>query len=246
MQLESPPTTILSNGSLFLDFDGTLVELAPTPDAIVVPDELLSLLARLQLALGGRAALLSGRALSDIQSRLRPVDLIIGGSHGAERRLAGGELRTAAPAEGLEHAVAEFKRVEAEHPGVVVERKPTGVALHFRAAPDAGAECVEAAERMAAVTGMRVQPGKMVVELKHPEADKGRALERFMEEPPFAGTAPICLGDDLTDEHAFASARRFGGAGILVGPPRATAAMYRLDDVAAVHRWLERACEELE
>ncbi|HET8750337.1 MAG TPA: trehalose-phosphatase [Sphingomicrobium sp.] len=246
MQLESPATTILRNASLFLDFDGTLVELAPTPDSVAVPDELLSLLARLQLALGGRVALLSGRALADIQSRVQPVSLVIGGSHGAERRLADGELYAAPPTDGLEDAVAEFKRVEAANPGVVVERKPTGVALHYRAAPGAGAECVEVAERMAAVANMSVQLGKMVVELRHPEADKGRALERFMEEPPFAGTVPICLGDDLTDEHAFASARRLGGAGILVGPPRSTAATYRLDDVAAARRWLERACDELE
>ena len=245
MPLDRPPLTLLQGSSLFLDFDGTLVELAPTPDTVRVDDRVLRLLADLQVALDGRLALLSGRAVSVLQAYVQPLELALAGSHGLERLLTDGGIQSAEPPESLPSAILEFRRVEARHPGVLVEEKPAGVALHYRNAPEAESLCQEVAQRVAATTGMAVQPGKMVVELKDSAADKGRALAQFMSEPPFAGTKPVFIGDDLTDEHAFAASRLAGGTGVLVGPERATAAACRLDDVHDVWRWLEQACEEL-
>jgi trehalose 6-phosphate phosphatase len=246
MPLERPPTFILEGSSLFLDFDGTLVELASTPDEVQVGDEIRSLLERLRIALGGRLALLSGRAIEDLRGHLHPLDLALAGSHGLERLLSTGQIDAAKPPAGLPAAVQEFRRIEALHPGVLVEEKPVGVALHYRNAPEAEAICHDAAQRMAGSTGMSVQIGKMVVELKGAPGDKGHGLKRFMNELPFKGTRPVFVGDDLTDEHAFATARLLGGAGILVGPDRPTAATFRLEDVSDVISWLQRACEELE
>jgi trehalose 6-phosphate phosphatase len=246
MPLERPPISILEGSSLFLDFDGTLVELASTPDEVQVGDEVRSLLERLRTAFGGRLALLSGRAIEDLRGHLHPLNLALAGSHGLERLLSTGQIDAAPPPAGLPAAIKEFRRIEALHPGVLVEEKPVGVALHYRNAPEAEAICHDAAQRMAGSTGMSVQIGKMVVELKGAPGDKGQGLKRFMNELPFRGTRPVFFGDDLTDEHAFATARLLRGAGILVGPDRPTAATYRLEDVSDVISWLQRACEELE
>lgn len=246
MPLDRPPTSLLRDSSLFLDFDGTLVDLAPTPDAIVVGDDLRPLLARLQAALQGRIALVSGRAVADVRDRIHPLNLAIGGSHGLEHMRSTGHVDAASAPAGLAQAIAEFRRIEAAHEGVLVEEKPAGVALHYRTAPDAEAICLGVAERMAGVTGLGIQLGKMVVELKDPRGDKGEALKRFMAEQPFAGTSPVFVGDDLTDEHAFAAASDLGGAGVLVGAERPTSAVYRLDDVTDVLRWLSQAAEELQ
>ena len=246
MPLERPPTSILQDASLFLDFDGTLIELAPTPGGIEVGDEVRALLTRLQQKMDGRVALLSGRAVADLRQHVHPVNLAIGGSHGLERMLANGQVEATDPPAGLPAAIREFRRVGAQHPGVLVEEKPAGVALHYRNAPNAEGICHRTAQRVAGMTGLQVQLGNMVVELKDSAGDKGQALAKFMAEPPFEGTRPVFLGDDLTDEHAFAAARLMGGVGVLVGPERSTAATFRLEDVGDACRWLEQACGELE
>lgn len=245
MSLGPPPSTLLTGGSLFLDFDGTLVQLAERPDAVQVEQALLDLLARLQLSLDGRVALLSGRAVADVRSWLHPLRFPVGGSHGFERAHADSELEAGERPASFDQAIALFDEVAAAHPGVLVEDKPFGVALHYRLAPSAEPVCRDAAEHAAQATGLELQPGKMVFELKPGGSSKGLALEQFMEEQPFAGMRPIFLGDDLTDENAFAAARRLGGAGVLVGPERPTTAGYRLPDVSAVHQWLRDACEAL-
>ena len=135
--------------------------------------------------------------------------------------------------------------LETHHPGVLVEEKPLGVALHYRGAPNAEMVCHAAAKQAALETGMTLQFGKMLVELKPASGDKGSALLRFMKQPPFAGTRPIFIGDDVTDEHGFEAARELDGAGVLVGPDRPTAAIYRLEDVSAVRAWLHSASEML-
>jgi trehalose 6-phosphate phosphatase len=239
--LEPPPTALLRGGSLFLDFDGTLVDLAPTPDAVEVGDDLRALLARLATALDGRMAVLSGRSIDQVEALLHPLRLAIGGSHGLERVRPGHAREAARRPDALDQAIARMRGLEAAHPGVLVEEKPLGVALHYRRAPDAEAACRAAALDAAAITGLMLQPGKMVFELKPAGSDKGAALSRFMVEPPFAGTRPVFLGDDLTDEPAFAAAQAMGGAGVLVGEARDTSAAYRLAGVAEARTWLERA-----
>ena len=243
--LEEPPIGLLSGASLFLDFDGTLVDLAPTPNSIQVDGALTSLLERLGDRLDGRLAIVSGRAVRDVRSYLHPVGLAVAGSHGLEHARHGCDPTDVERPETLDRVIDELRLLEAAHPGVLIEEKLLGVALHYRQAPHAEEVCRSAADHAAEATGLEVQPGKLVFELKPAGADKGRALYRFMEQPPFAGTRPIFLGDDLTDEHGFEAARELGGAGVLVGDERRTAALYRLPGVSAVKRWLDAAAEAL-
>lgn len=245
MQLDRPPTELLDNASLFLDFDGTLVELASTPDSVEVEAPILILLQEIQQRMGGRVALLTGRRASDIGQLIHPVELPLAGSHGLERVVPGLDSVPVPQPEGLSEVIQALKQLEASHPGVLIEEKPAGVAIHYRLAPEAEAICRERAERAAMAIGMELQHGKKLVELKQPGFDKGSAVRHFMAEPPFAGTRPIFIGDDLTDEHGFVAVRQFDGCGILVGPERATAATYRLPDVESVRAWLETACSEL-
>lgn len=245
MQLAEPPIAILNEASLFLDFDGTLVELASRPDGVEVGSELLDLLMTLRRKLGGRVAVVSGRSVDEVRAFLEPVQLAIGGSHGLERSLPGQEHHSPPRPRELDQVIDALRALEVDHPGVHLELKPAGVAVHYRLAPNAAIFCQQEAERAAMASGMALQHGKMVVELKPVGADKGTALRAFMAELPFARSRPIFIGDDLTDEHAFVAATEFGGAGVLVGPDRSTAARYRLDSVQAVRAWLSAACEAI-
>jgi trehalose 6-phosphate phosphatase len=239
--LRPPPPDLLTGAALFLDFDGTLVELADSPGAIQVPAGLRPLLERLAVRLGGRLAVVSGRAIGDLDRHLGRCAIAVSGSHGLELRYADGEdVPVAAPA-ALQPARAELAAFAAADPRLLLEDKPASVALHFRRAPERAEEAEALAAELATRTGLTLQPGKMVVELRPHGADKGDALRRLMREPPFAGARPLFVGDDLTDEHAFEAAAQLGGAGILVGPARGTAATWRLDDVAAVGAWLTEA-----
>jgi trehalose 6-phosphate phosphatase len=239
--LRPPSLSLLDGAALFLDFDGTLVELADSPAAIRVPEGLRPLLERLSERLEGRLALVSGRSIADLDSHIGRCGIAVSGSHGLELRFAdGSELPLAAPA-GLAAAQAELAAYAAADPRLLVEEKPASVALHFRRAPERAGEAEALAAALAERTGLALQPGKMVVELRPEGADKGDALRRLMTEPPFAGARPLFVGDDLTDEHAFAAAAELGGGGILVGPPRGTAAAWRLSDVAAAAVWLDEA-----
>ena len=239
--LPPPPAALLEGAALFLDFDGTLVELAETPDAIRVPRSLAPLLERLRARLDGRLAVVSGRALADLERHLPCAGVAVAGSHGLELRLADGtRLPLSAPA-GIDAARAEAERFATGRDGLIVEAKPLGVALHFRLAPALEREVLAFAAELADRHGLQLQHGKMVAELRPPGADKGDALQALMREPRFVGARPLFVGDDLTDEHAFAAAAALGGAGILVGPARAPAARYRLPSVAAVADWLAGA-----
>lgn len=239
----NPPPPLPTGGktALFLDFDGTLVELADAPGSIAVPPGLKPLLDRLSARLGGRLALVSGRAIDDLQSHLGGAGVVIAGSHGAELRYADGRSVPVSAPPGLAEARAAVRRFAAESDGLLVEDKPAGVALHYRLAPGRERAVDAFVEALAGRSGLAVQRGKMVAELRPEGADKGAALRRLMAEPPFAGARPVFVGDDLTDEHAFEAAAALGGGGVLVGPPRPTAARWRLDGVAEVTRWLEAA-----
>jgi len=234
-----PPLADLAEASLFLDFDGTLVTLADRPDGIEVPRHLPSLLDRVAAALGGRLAILTGRALADLDRHLAAPHLAAAGSHGLELR--GVEAEDTAAPQALAEARTALAHFAAGAPGLLVEDKPASVALHYRLAPERESAALALAESLAARTGLAVQRGKMVVELRPPGADKGDAVRALMAEPPFAGAVPVVVGDDLTDEDGFRAAAALGGFGILVGAARETAARYRLPGVEAVHAWLEAA-----
>jgi trehalose 6-phosphate phosphatase len=237
MTLPAPPNTLLNGASLFLDLDGTLVDFAMTPDGIEVCDNLRTLLRHLQSDLNGRVAVISGRALTDLDAHLDLRNLALSGSHGLERQHADGRKDRAKPPESVPAAIADASAFAADH-DLIAEPKPGGVALHFRAKPDLEAAVDRFVASSAHRHGLVVQKGAMVRELRAPGRNKGDVVRQFMDEAPFNEGRPIVLGDDLTDEDAFQMAIDLGGAGILVGPERPSAATYRLPDVAAVKDWL--------
>lgn len=243
--LPPPDPALLQGATLLLDVDGTLVELAPRPDAVVVPPPLLALLACARDCLAGGVALISGRAAADVAALLPVPGIAIAGSHGLEHRAPDGAITRAPRPPGLDAARAAFIAFAQPRPGVLVEDKPIGVALHYRQAPEHGAAAAAFAAALAERHGLRLQPGKAMIELRGTQGGKGDALRQLMREPKRAVTRPVFMGDDETDEPAHAAARALGGEGVLVGPPRATAARFRLPDVAAVHRWLVTALAAL-
>lgn len=226
----------------FLDFDGTLVDHAPTPGAIHVPPALAALLADLHTATGGALALITGRALADIDRHLAPLRLPTAALHGAVQRRADGRLHEAVDvaqvAAALDALRAPLHRHVASTPGLLLEDKGLALALHFRRAPHAGAAArrVVAGLLADAPGGLELLDGNCVVEVRSAGADKGRAVAAFLREPPFAGRLPVCIGDDLTDQPALRLAQARGGLGIVVGDR--LAAPWRLDSPAAVRDWL--------
>ncbi|CAN5317751.1 trehalose-phosphatase [soil metagenome] len=234
--------------ALFLDMDGVLAPFAPTPEAVVPTPRRTAVLKRLQRALEGRMAVISGRSLAEIDRLTGGAAPSASGVHGLERRRRDGSMQNFKEAPGVREAVAAFDDFAADNPGVIVEDKGVSAGLHFRQAPEAGDDATRLAHDVADRTGLALQAGSMVLELKTPGADKGSALTAFMAEVPFKGAVPIMVGDDLTDEHAFRAAAVLGGFGILVGPARETAARYGLEGVEAVLDWLEAvgdACETM-
>lgn len=228
---------LAAGDALFLDFDGTLAEIGPDPDAILLPPATGAALARLALRLGGAVAILSGRDLRDLASRT-PPDVWRAGGHGLEMLPPGAAPPPAPPP--LPEIVLSPLRAVARAPGVRLETKGPVAALHYRAAPEMQLRCVAAATMAAgAAPGLVHQPGKMVVEVKPADAHKGRALRALCAAPPFAGRRPVMLGDDTTDEDAFLAAHDLGGLAVKVGPGP-TAAGLHAPDPAAVRAWLER------
>jgi trehalose 6-phosphate phosphatase len=223
--------------SLFLDFDGTLVSLAERPAAILVPERLGERLEQLSTRLGGRLALITGRAVQDLERYLGSVRVARAGSHGLARMLADGAPLGSEPHTFPEVARRSLEAFASVH-GFLHEEKPHGAALHYRAAPHLEGLGVEFVHRLAELHGLQVKRGSFVVELVCRGADKGSAVQAFMRLEPFAGSRPVFVGDDLTDEDGFVAASALGGFGVLVGDRTATAAAYRLTDTAAVYAWL--------
>lgn len=238
-KLGAPPARV-RRIALFLDLDGVLAELEPRPEAVGPDPRRARVLRAAADRLGGRLAVVSGREISDLDRILTGGVVAVSGVHGLERRDATGRLTRAEPAPGVAAAAAAFDAFAETRDGVLVEKKGVATGLHYRLAPDAGPEAQALAARLAERHALVHQPGHMIEELKTPGADKGRALEAFMAEPPFAGGVPVMLGDDLTDEYGFEAATRLGGFGVLVGRPRPTAARYRLNGPAEVLDWIER------
>lgn len=226
--------------ALFLDFDGTLVEIAAHPQAVVVPDGLRPTLARVQRLLGGAVAVISGRPIAQIDEFLDPLVLCVAGVHGAERRCADGSLAwmPVPPLQRVEQAATSLAR---HHPGLRVETKRGSLALHYRQTPELEAQCLAAMqEAVDQSPGLALLRGKMVVEAKPRQASKGHAIEAYLREPPFAGRKPVFIGDDVTDEAGFATVQALGGIGVKVGDGP-SAACCRLPHPAAMREAMERA-----
>lgn len=233
----------------FLDVDGTLLELAETPDDVTVPPALVARLDRLHTLLGGALALVSGRPLGDIDRLFAPLRLPAAGVHGAELRLDDGSVRHVAfDPERLDPVREAFDRFVGQHGGTLAEDKRCSVTLHFRQRPDLAAEVHQLGATLIARLGdeLHLLEGKMVLEIRGGAATKGTAVEAFLREIPFAGRRPVYLGDDRTDEDAFRVVRAAGGVSVVVGTPESTAATSRLADVAAVHRWLDALATTLQ
>lgn len=240
-----PPPDLIDGAALFLDFDGTLVEIAPRPDMVHVDERLAALMARLADRLDGRIAVISGRPAADIAALFGGPGLVpsfsIAGSHGLELRHADGRTAVADRPPALDAVRASLVAFAGRDAALLIEEKPVGVALHYRRAPEHGAEADALARSLAERHGLRFQPGKMMAEVRSGAADKGSALASLMREPLMASARPLFLGDDDTDEPAFVAAANLGGNGILIGPERPTAATHRLPDVATTLDWLEHA-----
>jgi trehalose 6-phosphate phosphatase len=233
-----PPLT--PDTALFLDFDGTLVALAPQPELVQVPLGLTSILAALYRQLNGALALVSGRRLLDLDGFLAPLLLPVAGEHGAQRRTADGLLISAPPPD-LHRVQQAAQGLLQRHPGLRLEQKNLALSLHYRHAPELEALCLQvmgdAVERSA---GLELMQGKLVIDVKPAGFSKGTAIAAFMLEAPFAGRTPLFAGDDVTDEAGFAQVLRLGGSTIKVGPGP-TAAQYRCDSTAELAGWLQSA-----
>lgn len=205
---------------LLLDLDGTLLDIAPRPEAVRVPDGLVATLEAVGRRLEGAMALVSGRPIGELDRLLSPLRTAAAGVHGAElrRRPDGPIERQPAPA-ALERARALLAATPLPA-GVLVEDKEVALAIHWRAAagsPDALLDRLQALLHEAA-GGLEAIAGKSVLELRAAGLDKGVAVCALLREPPFAGRLPVVVGDDRTDEDAFRAVERAGGVALPVGP----------------------------
>lgn len=227
--------------ALFLDVDGTLLAIAEHPDLVAVEPATRALLARAHAQSGGALALISGRSIEALDRLFLPLRLPIAGQHGAERRDAHGVVHVhRMHCCGFEPVRPALDALARAMPGLLIEDKGLTLAVHYRQAP-AARDAVETLLRefvAGSDCGYRLQPGKMVLELKPAGRDKGSAIGDYLAEPPFRGRQPVFIGDDVTDEYGFAAVNAHGGISIKVGGGE-SAARWRLPDVAAVLDWLE-------
>jgi trehalose 6-phosphate phosphatase len=219
------------SSALFLDVDGTLLEIEPRPEDVVADETLCAILHRLEVSLAGALALVSGRRIDDIDRIFAPMHCVAAGLHGAELRLPDG-TRVEAPSTIMDALRPKLRAFVTAREGARLEDKGATLAVHYRQKPELEAE-VLAFLRPLAQGGLAVQKGKMVAELKEARHDKGKAIEAFLALPPFAGRRPVFIGDDLTDESGFGLVNTQGGLSIRVGPSDvATDAHYCVKDPA--------------
>jgi len=234
-----------SRHALFLDLDGTVAEIAPTPQSVVVDEKTRGLLQRLRRRFDGAVAIISGRDLDGVDALLSPVAMPGSGAHGAMRRDAAGTLHMTNDHDFTSLQAALHARFGNES-GVIVESKRTGVALHYRLRPELRDACREAAAHVAGGDPrLRLIDGKMVVEIGAAGVDKGAAIEAFLREPPFTGRTPIFAGDDETDEAGFFAVNARNGVSIKVGAGR-TVARFRTESVESLRAWLDRVARDTE
>ncbi len=238
--MQTPPPSPSLEWCLFLDVDGTLIELTDSPLQTVADQELKALLGLVNERLGGAVALVSGRSIEYLDALFEPLRLPAAGLHGVERRKASGGMQGASFVDTrLDRVRAAVLALASAHRGTLVEDKGRTIAVHFRMAPRHEASIRESLEAIAAPLGTwyHVQEGNMVLEIMPRGFNKGAAVKEFMKEPPFSGRRPVFVGDDLTDQGGFRVAEDQGGVSIAVGDR--VQGQYRVDDSAAVRRWLQ-------
>jgi trehalose 6-phosphate phosphatase len=240
---EPPPALPLDAVALFLDVDGTLLDIAPRPELVEVPDALLPTLERLNQQTKSALALVSGRPIADLDRIFAPARLSAAGGHGAELRFTPDGPIDRDPARLLDPSLKQrLTALGAGHSGVLVEDKGYSIALHFRQAPEKEGAIKDGVGDITAqlpAGEVEVLPGKAVVEIKRAGFTKGTAVQEFMAHPPFTGRQPVYAGDDVTDVAAIAALPPYSGIGIAIG--RAIpGARYRLETPAELRDWLER------
>ena len=223
-----------------LDMDGTLIDIAPTPDSVVVPTGLIDSLRALRRRCSDALAVVTGRPIAQVDALLGDAPFAIAGEHGAMFRHGPGlALVTPDLPSAPESWVEQAQALAARHPGAAVERKRHGFVLHYRAVPGMGEVFELAMKRLLAEqpSDFVLLPAKMAWEIRPAGIDKGRAAATLMASSPFAGRIPVFIGDDTTDEDGIAEAERRGGVGLLVGRD--------FVDAAAVRAWVAEQSREI-
>jgi trehalose 6-phosphate phosphatase len=235
------PTDFDYGTALFLDLDGTLLEIAATPELVVVPPALPGILEQIQMLLGGALAIVSGRSLNNIDELLKPFRCAAAGEHGVSLRFGDGTLEEMPGGLGIPEAWRDSLAAAAERwPGVLIEPKPHGCAVHYRLAPERHDEVWKLVRALVSDDHpwFRLIPAREAVEIGPRSTSKGHAVERLMKDTSFKGRRPIFVGDDFTDEAGMSAARRFGGEGLRVQE------MFD-GDPALVRAWLVRNIERM-
>lgn len=226
---------------LFLDVDGTLVDLQPRPEDVFIDDELIALLTRIHAQLQGALALISGRPIRELDNLFAPLHLPVAGIHGFERRSTHNVVHRPTVANAkLDIARDHLNSLVANQPDLLIEDKGAALALHYRSDPelaDLAERCMQECDQMLG-SEYELLEGDCVIELKPSLQNKATAIEAFMKEDPFAGRIPIYIGDDRTDFDGFGAVRRHAGVDIAVGDR--VPARWRLENPAAVRSWLQR------
>jgi trehalose 6-phosphate phosphatase len=236
--MTEPLPPVSADTAFFIDFDGTLVDIAPRPELVYVEPGVISLLRALDARFGHAIAVVTGRPLDVIDGFLAPLKLPAAAEHGSIRRDASGRMHEDVRAiHAIELAASRLQPLVEANPGLLLERKQASVALHFRQRPELAEACKAAvAKAVDGAEGMVVLPGKMIFELRTEGIDKGVAVTAFLEEAPFKGRVPVYMGDDVTDEHGFAVVNALGGISIKIDEGD-TLAHYRTDR-AGLFAWL--------
>ncbi len=230
--------------ALFLDFDGTLVEIAPSPADVRLDRRVPAALDALRGHLSGALALVSGRPISFLDDVLTPYRFDTAALHGADVRLGGEVLTQAHASAEMRLAVRDLVRFANSHVGIIVEDKHISVALHWRLAPHVHDEALDLMRSIAERIGplVRLQAGKAVAELVPASASKGTAIAQLMQAAPYAGRVPVFIGDDVTDEHGFEAVNALGGLSIRIGDGE-TLAPLRLPSPTALRAILLNAAD---
>lgn len=233
--------------ALFLDFDGTLTEIAATPDAVTIDAGLPSILLDIAKSMSGAVAIVSGRPIIQIDRLLAPALLPAAGQHGLERRRSDGSVDQISRYQQALNGVKEAMQPLAESdPQLLLEDKGLTVALHFRNAPDKASICRKTVQTAVnRFPDLELLEGKMVLEARPRNVNKGKAVQAFMSEGPYRGRVPVMVGDDVTDEDAFRLVNDLQGVTIKVGAGE-TQAHHRLSTVSDVLRWLKQLRDSLQ
>jgi len=227
--------------ALFLDMDGTLLDLAATPESVVVPGGLVDLLRRLANGLGGALAIVTGRRISEVDHILTPLRLAVSGVHGAELRvLASGPIERMT-SDLADDVVESLRQLAARAPGAFAEPKGSGLAIHYRRAPEAESAIAADLREFHARNPDKfdIWPGRKVFEVIPKGYSKGTAISMLTAESPFKDRVPIMIGDDVGDEPAFSAAERLSGYALRVGGENFDASRSDFEDPQSVLRWLE-------